>query len=175
MVAVGPTTELRILIAVAWLAIGGFMLLGSAWMLLPALEASSGGGSAGVFVLTQSPCNPDIPPHKPCLWFGEFHSDDGTIVYRGGDLSLDKPAHAGQTVRARYAKVLGRADVFHEDDTQAWRNPALFTGLGLVGVVGGLLMLEPWSWAERRRARRETASSGEITSRRRGADTGQGD
>lgn len=145
------------ILGVLWVLLGGFIAVGSATLFVPAWVASHGGGHTGVYTLTEPIGCDKLQPHRWCDWFGDFVSDDRTVVRHGMELSETPPdLTAGDTLRARYASSL--TQVYREDDTSEWRNPALFLGISSGVCLVGLVMLEPWTWRRRFRVWRQARS-----------------
>jgi hypothetical protein len=140
----------RRLVAAAMLVIGGVGICGAGVLFEPAWQAAHGGGRLGAFTLTEAmTCDRYQPPQQRCGWFGDFVSDDGTVVRHHMELNGGLPAGAriGDTVRAR--DTGGHSGVFREGDTGAWKNPAIFLAGFSGAFIVGVVLLVPW----RRRAR----------------------
>lgn len=143
-----------LVVAVAFVVIGCIMGVGSLTMLVPDWRAAHGGGRTGTFTLTEPmSCDRNPPPRQRCGWFGDFVSDDGTVVRRDKELAGGLPdgASAGDTVDAR--DTGSRTEIYPLTDRSTWKQSAGFAALGFGAGLIGLLALEPWSWRRRWRER----------------------
>ena len=146
MLATPPNMHARrLVVAIGMLVIGGFGILGASVLTVPAWQAAHGGGHTGTFTLTEPmSCDRYQPPRQRCGWFGDFVSDDGTVVRRHKELhgGLPPGATIGETLPARDTGSL--AQIYQGTDTQGWKNPAGF----LAGFAGafllGIILLLPW-------------------------------
>ncbi|WP_433292938.1 hypothetical protein ACQP2F_29350 [Actinoplanes sp. CA-030573] len=145
----------RLLVVAAFFVVIGCTIgVGSLTMLVPDWRAAHGGGRTGTFTLTEPmSCDRWPPPRQRCGWFGDFVSDDGTVVRRDMELAGGLPAgaSAGDTVGAR--DTGSPTAIYLLTDRSTWKSSAGFAALGLGAGLAGLLALEPWSWRRRWRAR----------------------
>ncbi|MEV0133008.1 hypothetical protein AB0H83_31660 [Dactylosporangium sp. NPDC050688] len=123
-------------------AIGMLVMTAS---LVPAWQATHGGGRTGTFTLTEfTGCDRFKPPVQRCGWYGDFVSDDGAVVRSQQELvgGLPKGAQAGETLRARDVGSPGL--IYQLDDTESFdQTVELLGGLTAVFVVG-LVLSRPW-------------------------------
>lgn len=137
-------------VAIAWVIIGGFGTCGATVLLIPAWQAAHGGGHTGIFTLTEPmSCDRYQPPRQRCGWFGDFVSDDGTVVRRHMELSGGLPpgAKIGDTLRARDTGSL--AQIYQETVSKGWKTPAGLLAAFMGAFILGIILLEPWSWRGR--------------------------
>jgi hypothetical protein len=138
------------IVGFAMLIVGALGACGAAVLLVPAWQATHGAGHTGVFTLTEAmSCDRYPPPRQRCGWFGDFVSDDGRIVRHRKELAGGLPpgAKVGDTVRARDAGSL--AQIYPENDTSAWKFPAILVAGFVAAFVVGAVLVQPWSWARR--------------------------
>ena len=139
-------------IAIIWVIIGACGAGGSGLQLVPAWQAAHGGGVSGRFTLTEPVgCDRYQPPRQRCEWFGDFGSDDGRTVRRGLQLAGGLPpgAQVGDTVAAR--DTGGLTQVYQAGDSRSWLLSARFFAGFCVAFLAGILLLQPWTWWNRRR------------------------
>ena len=149
----------QLVVAIAALIIGGSGICGATVLLIPTWQAAHGAGHTGILTLTEPlSCDRYQPPRQRCGWFGDFVSDDGTVVRRHMELDGGLPpgAKIGDTMRARDTGSL--AQIYQEIDTQGWKNDAGFLAAFSGAFMLGIILLEPWWWRERLRQRRSRLS-----------------
>jgi hypothetical protein len=122
--------------------------------------ADHGAGDRGVVTLTeQLGCSHYDSPKKPdtCGWFGDFRSDDGTVLLHRVELSGGLPigtGRVGDQIPARAVRLFPPQSgllpqVYREGDTQGWHDNLPFV-LGFGGaLVIGVLLTQPWWWRRR--------------------------
>ncbi|MBF9129737.1 hypothetical protein I0C86_12320 [Plantactinospora sp. S1510] len=93
--------------------------------LVPAWQARSGGGTAGVFTAVQEDCS-----GRDCSWHGDFVSEDGTR--RASVILYDAPEGLGEGDTTAARDTGARKGVFSEAGGSTW---LLVTGLTLAGGV----------------------------------------
>ncbi|MER7442032.1 hypothetical protein [Micromonospora avicenniae] len=144
---VASRTGMRRLRAVAagFVLIGLLGAFGATALFVPAWQAAHVGGRTGSFVLTEPmSCDRWQPPRQRCGWFGDFLSDDGSVVRRDRELAGGLPpgAEVGDAVRAR--DTGSWTQIYQASDSQGWRGPAGFLAGFAAILVSGLVMLVPW-------------------------------
>jgi hypothetical protein len=112
--------------------------------LVSAIEASSGQGAAGTFVLGNRPC---ISHRGGCAWSGTFRSrDGGTVRHVAYDGTLPADAAGGSSVPA--IEPGGSHIVYPPHGSHAWVSDLLL--MVLIGsIVGSLLWILPVGLGER--------------------------
>ncbi len=157
-----PNMRVRLMVvAIAWVIIGGIGACFSGFMLIPDLQAAHGGGVTGMFTLTESlSCDRYQPPRQRCGWFGDFRSDDGRTVRRDMELvgGLPPGAQVGDTVPARDTGDL--TGIYQIDDSRSWRSSAGFLAGFFAVFLVGIVALQPWTWRDRLRQGHATGRSG---------------
>jgi ferric-dicitrate binding protein FerR (iron transport regulator) len=131
--------EFRHLIIVAAGTIAAMAVVAAAVGLVPAIEASSGHGTAGTFIVGNQPC---INPRAGCLWPGIFRAPDGvTVQHVQYDGTLPAGTGGGSSVPAVYPAG-GAHIVYPPRGSRAWATDLLW--MVLVGaIVGFLLWISP--------------------------------
>ena len=123
------------------LLFGGVGTAGIAITTVPAWRAAQGAGRTGTFTLTDpTACDRWEPPRQRCGWFGDFVSDDGTVVRRHKQLSGGLPpgAEAGDGIPAR--DTGSRTAVFPLTGNQGWKDDAVVLAVfGAIFVLGIVL------------------------------------
>lgn len=151
-----PNLRVRLMVVgIAGVIIGVIGACGSGFLLVPAWQAAHGGGVTGTFTLTELVgCDRYQPPRQRCDWFGDFRSDDGTIVRRDMELAGGLPpgARVGDTVPARDTGSL--TQIYQANDSQGGRLPAGFLAAFSAAFLVGIVALQPWTWRDRLRRRR---------------------
>lgn len=147
-----PIRVTVVIVASVLVVVGGFGSAGAAALTIPAWRAAHGAGSTGTFTLTEPiSCDRWPPPRQRCGWFGDFVSDDGTVVRRRMELAggLSPGSAVGDSLRARDTGSL--AQIYPETGGQGWMLSAKFlAGFGAAFIVG-IVLLRPWSWWRRGR------------------------
>jgi hypothetical protein len=122
-----------------------FDSFGTIVMVVPAWLAAHGHGHVGNYTFTEPmSCDSEPPPQQRCGWFGDFVSDDHTVIKRHRELATDLPpgAQVGDTIRARDAGSSN--EIYVDGDAGGWHNPALFLAISsallVVGIVLALLL-----------------------------------
>lgn len=140
-------TELRRLraVAVGFVLIGLLGTFGATTLFVPAWRAAHEGGRTGSFVLTEPiSCDRRQTPRQRCGWFGDFLSDDGSVVRRHRELAGGLPpgAEIGDAVPAR--DTGSWTQIYQGGDSQAWREPAGFLAASAALLVSGFVLVVPW-------------------------------
>jgi len=149
-----PLRVYVLIAAVMLLVAGGVGTVGGAMLAIPAWQAAHGEGSTGTLTLTEPmSCDRLPPPRQRCGWFGDFVSDDGTVVRHRLELDGGLPpgAASGDTLRARDTGSL--AIIYPEAGSPGWKSYEKVVGWSVAGFVAGMLLLKPWSWRRRWRRR----------------------
>ncbi|GAA3234085.1 hypothetical protein ACFO1B_23670 [Dactylosporangium siamense] len=102
-------------------------------------------------------CDRLPPPQQRCGWFGDFVSDDGTVVRHRMQLDgrLPQGATAGESIPAR--DTGGLAQIYPATGSPEWKPYAKILAGSAVAFLVGLALLRPWSWRRRWRQRRAAA------------------
>jgi hypothetical protein len=144
-----PATKKVILtlLALAALGIGGLGTVALPGQAISAYRTSHGGGKPGTLTLVESlGCDRNRPPK--CGWYGDFASDDGTVVRSQLELlAAPESAAAGDNVRARYA---GGTVVFLEGDSTGWRPLVAMAVAFFVVFLVGLGATVHFLWPRKR-------------------------
>jgi len=124
--------------------VAAMAVVGAALGLVPAIEAASGNGAIGTFVVGFTSCS----SHRgPCVWVGTFEARGGDVVrdvvYRG---SLAPGIGGGSRVPARYPGDR-QAYAIRGSHTWAWD---LLTMLFIGSLIGFLVWLSPVGLRQRR-------------------------
>jgi hypothetical protein len=132
-------TEFRHFIIVAAGAIAAMAIVAGALGLIPAIQASSGQGTVGTFVVGNQPC---MPRRGGCAWSGTFQSPGGALVeHVNYDGVLPAGAGGGIGVPAIYPPG-GAHVVYPPHGSHAWIADLLW--MVLVGaLVGFLIWISP--------------------------------
>ncbi|HUB39467.1 MAG TPA: hypothetical protein VMA72_11500 [Streptosporangiaceae bacterium] len=105
--------------------------------LVPAIEAASGGGTTGSFVVSDQVCS----AKTGCQWVGTFRAGDGTVfsglAYSG---SLPSGDGTGSVIPARYPG--GSDQVYALHGSHTWVLD-LFIVLAIGAAVGAALWISP--------------------------------
>ncbi|GAA3247767.1 hypothetical protein ACFO1B_38900 [Dactylosporangium siamense] len=112
---------LRLFVGICFLVFGAIGMLVLMASVVPSWQATHGGGRTGTLTLTEfKGCNRFEPPKQRCGWYGDFVSDDGTVVDSRQRLvgGLPKGAKAGETLRARDVGTPGQ--IYQLDDTESF-------------------------------------------------------
>jgi hypothetical protein len=148
---------LRFFVGICFLVFGAIGMLVLMASVVPAWQATHGGGRTGTFTLTEfTACDRWEPPKQRCGWYGDFVSDDGTVVRSRQELvgGLPKGAQAGETLRARDVGSPGL--IYQLDDTARFDQTVDFlTGFTAIFVFG-LVVTRPWrfrAWLRSRSSR----------------------
>jgi hypothetical protein len=129
----------RHLVIVAAGAIAAMVVVAATVGLIAAIQAASGHGSAGTFIVGNQPC---LLRKGGCAWAGMFRSPNGAIVQHVDyDGTLPAGAQGGSSVPAIYPAG-GAHIVYPPHDSRAWISDLLLTVL-VGGVVGSLLWIFP--------------------------------
>jgi hypothetical protein len=126
--------EFRHLIIVVAGVLAAMALVAGASGLIPAIEATSGQGTAGTFVVGTQPC---FIYRGGCAWSGTFQSRDGTMQHVDYDGTLPAHAGGGSSIPAIYPAG-GSHIVYPPRGSHAWMTDVLL--MVLVGAVIGLLL-----------------------------------
>jgi hypothetical protein len=159
-----------------WKAWFGISLIAGSFVLLPfvganmiidgwaEIRAFNGHGLAGIAVPTSVNCD---PPSSPCIWDGNFTSDDGTLHLSSVTLS-DGGWEVGKPTAARYERrdLLIGALVYRPHGSRQWIIGiwGLLTGAILEVITVMPLALSAPGWMARRRARRGRAPTAHVES-----------
>jgi hypothetical protein len=132
-------TEFRHFIIVAAGTIAAMAIVAGATGLIPALEAASGQGKAGTFVVGTQAC---LPHKGGCAWSGTFRSPGGALVQHVNyDGTLPAGAGGGSSIPAIYPGGAAHV-VYPPRGSHAWLSDLL--EMVLAGAfVGFLLWLSP--------------------------------
>ncbi|WP_433042915.1 hypothetical protein [Dactylosporangium sp. CS-033363] len=148
-----------LLAGTALLVVGLIGTLGMLAALVPSWRAAHGGGRTGTFTLTEfAPCDRWEPPRQRCAWYGDFVSDDGSVVRARQRLvgGLAKGAKAGETLPARDVGSPGL--IYPLDHTGNWGPYREFLAGFAAMSVAGLVLTRPWrlhAWLRSTKARPE--------------------
>jgi hypothetical protein len=129
------------MVTVLMLIFGSFGTIVSSVMVVPAWRAAHGHGRVGTYTLTEPmSCDREPPPHHRCGWFGDFVSDDHTVIKRHRELAGGLPpgAKVGDTIRARDAGSSN--EIYVDGDAGGWHNPALFLAISSALLVIGVIL-----------------------------------
>jgi hypothetical protein len=156
-----PILPIRVAVAIVasvLVLVGGLGSAAAAVLTIPAWRAAHGEGTTGTFTLTEPmSCDRWPPPRQRCGWFGDFVSDDGTVVRR--DMELDgglPPGSAvGDSLRARDTGSL--AQIYPEGGGPGWKLSAKLLAGFVAAFIAGVALLRPWSWRRRWQLRQTTA------------------
>jgi hypothetical protein len=130
--------EFRHLIIVAAGAIAAMAVVAGAVGLVSAIEATSGQGAVGTFVVGKQPC---FRYRRGCAWSGMFRSRDGsTVQHVAYDGTLPANAGGGSSIPA--IEPGGSHIVYPPHNSHAWVSDLLLMVLA-GGTVGFLLWLSP--------------------------------
>lgn len=152
MPCVQPILPTRVVVAIigsVLVAFGGLGTVGAAVLTIPAWRAAHGGGTTGTFTLVEPiSCDRWPPPRQRCGWFGDFVSDDGTIVRRDMELDGGLPPGGvvGDSLRARDTGSLAQ---IYPEGGQGWMLSAKFLAGSVTALTVGVALLRPWSWRRR--------------------------
>jgi hypothetical protein len=136
--------QFRHLVFVGGGVIAAMAVVAAAVGLIPAIEASSGQGTAGTFVVGTQPC---FRYRAGCAWSGTFQSPDGvTVQHVNYDGTLPAGAGGGSSVPAIYPAG-GSHIVYPPHDSHAWVFDLVLMVL-VGGVVGLLLWISPLGLGE---------------------------
>jgi hypothetical protein len=138
------------LILVAGGAIVAMAIVAFAFGLWPAIDAASGGGTTGTFVLSTSVCTPKLG----CRWVGNFESAGSQPIqvdYQGA-----LPAGAGPGTSVPAVHPGGSSYVFAPHGSHAWI-PDLLLVLVIGAVVALVLWISPISLSRTGRSGARTA------------------
>lgn len=80
----------------------------------PTWSAANGGGHPGTLVLQRKSC------HRVCTWYGQFRSDDGTVVRESVRMREGVPAGSQVGDRLRARDTGSRYYVFAESGSFDW-------------------------------------------------------
>lgn len=134
--------------------IGMLVLMAS---LVQSWQALHGGDRTGTFTLTEfTGCDRFKPPEQRCGWYGDFVSDDGTVVRSRQELvgGLPKGAQAGETLRTRDVGIPGL--IYQLDDTESSGQTVGFIAVVAAMFAVGLALSRPWrfrAWLRSRSGR----------------------
>jgi hypothetical protein len=138
--------EFRHLVIVAAGVIAAMAVVGGALGLVPAIQAASGQGTAGTFIVGYQPC---LSRKAGCPWSGTFRSPHGAAVQHVNyDGTLPTGAGDGSSIPAIYPGG-GSHVVYPPRGSDAWVFDLLLMAL-VGGVVGLLLWLSPLGLGEQR-------------------------
>ena len=138
----GKVRHLTIVVAGTVVAMA---LVGVVGGLVPAVEASSGHGTAGTFIVGNQPC---ISRRAGCRWSGTFRSDDGVTMHHVAyDGTLPAGAGGGSRVPAIYPGGTSHV-VYPPHSSRAWVTDVLVM-LIVGGIVGFLLLIMPLGLGKR--------------------------
>jgi hypothetical protein len=131
--------ELRHFIIVAAGTIAAMAIVAGASGLIPAIQAASGGGTAGTFVVGNQGC---MPRKGGCAWSGTFQSPGGALIQHVNyDANLPAGAGNGSSIPAIYPGGAAHV-VYPPHGSHAWMSDLL--EMVLAGAfVGFLLWLSP--------------------------------
>jgi hypothetical protein len=118
--------------------------------LRPAIDAASGGGTAGTFVLSTSVCTPKLG----CRWVGNFESAGSQPTQVDYQSALPAGAGPGTSVPAVHPG--GSSYVFAPHGSHAWI-PDLLLVLVIGAVVALVLWISPISLSRRGKSSARTA------------------
>jgi hypothetical protein len=107
----------------------GIGVLAGARDLVPAWQAKSGGGTAGVFTAVQEDCS-----RRGCTWHGDFVSEEG--ARRASVILYDAPEGLSEGVATEARDTGARKGVFSKAGGSTW---LIVTGLTLAGVVAAVV------------------------------------
>jgi hypothetical protein len=128
--------ELRRASIIAVGAVAAMAVVATAFHLVPAIDAASGGGASGTFAVSYQTCSVRVG----CTWVGTFQAASGEVIpdvaYNG---SLPAGAGPGSNVPARYTGA-GQAYAVH--GSHLWVMDVLLM-IVAGGAVAFLLWLSP--------------------------------
>jgi len=131
--------EFRHLVIVAAGAIAAMAVVAGAVGLVPAIEAASGQGTAGTFIVGNQPC---FLRRGGCAWSGMFRWPDGaTVQHVSYDGTLPAGAGGGSSIPAIYPGGAAHV-VYPPHGSRAWLSDLLMMVL-IGGLAGFLLWLSP--------------------------------
>lgn len=111
----------------------------------PAARAAMGKGTPGTIVLTNQQCD------SRCHWFGDFTSDDGTVVRHNASMQEGVPGNAKVGDRLPALNTGARDGVYPRTGSMEWVYIAIFMGLGVVALLGWLFVFVVVPLIQRRR------------------------
>ena len=111
----------------------------------PAVRAAAGHGTPGTIVLTRTDCR-----GASCDWFGDFTSDDGSIVSPDAAMQEGVPDGAKVGDRLRALDTGARDGVYPERGSTEWVFLVLYLVAGLV-VIAAWVIAVPIAAIRRRR------------------------
>jgi hypothetical protein len=112
----------------------------------PAVRAASGHGNPGTIVLTRQDCQANS-----CDWFGDFTSDDGTVVFPDAAMQEGVPANAKVGDRLRALDTGARDGVYPVAGSTEWIYISLFLVVGVILVIGWVVAVPVTAILRRRR------------------------
>jgi hypothetical protein len=126
----------RHLIIVAAGTVAAMAVVGAAVGLVSAIEASSGQGAAGTFIVGNQLC---LNHRVGCMWPGTFRSQNGSTVQH---VQYDGTLPPGESSVPAIDPGGGSHTVYPPHGSQAWVGDLLWTVL-IGAVVGFLLWISP--------------------------------
>jgi hypothetical protein len=136
-------------------AVAAMVIVGGALGLVPAIDASFGGGVTGSFTVIEDVCFHGRSVPATCNWVGTFKPRGGSVTgeldYGGIMPSADGP---GSVIPARYP---GGPDVYALHGTHTWVSDLIITLL-ISAAVGFLLWVIPFGTGDSKRWRKRASA-----------------
>jgi tetratricopeptide (TPR) repeat protein len=111
----------------------------------PAVRAATGNGSPGTIVLTREDC-----VAGNCDWYGDFTSDDGSVVFTDAAMQEGVPAGAKVGDRLRALDTGARDGVYPASGSSEWIYISVFLVVGVILILGFVVAVPIMSLMRRR-------------------------